>query len=30
VTEVRMPASPQRVWATIQEAQNQSRGEAGR
>jgi carbon-monoxide dehydrogenase large subunit len=30
VTDVRMPASPQRVWATIQEARNQTRGEAGR
>ena len=30
VTDVRMPASPQRVWSTIQEPRNQSTGEAGR
>jgi carbon-monoxide dehydrogenase large subunit len=30
VTDMRMPASPQRVWTTIQEAQTQSTQEAGR
>jgi carbon-monoxide dehydrogenase large subunit len=30
VTDMRMPASPQRVWTTIQQAQNPSTQEAGR
>jgi carbon-monoxide dehydrogenase large subunit len=30
VTDVRMPASPQRVWSTIQEAKSHAAKEAGR